>query len=335
MVGPPSPAVFFLSDFGNADEFVGVVHAVLHRLAPAVSVIDLSHEIPPFDVGSGAAMLARSVPHLGAGVVLAVVDPGVGTDRRAVAIRVRAGDGGPPAPSPGRAVPDRPRWLVGPDNGLLVPAAVALGGTDMVVALLPTNRWRGEAAVGADPADRSGLGPSFDGRDLFAPAAAHLVSGGDPVAIGTTLDPGSLSTGADPALDDLSENETGAAGSVVLTSATWIDRFGNVQLRLRPQVLEDRGLLCGDLAWVAVVDGSELGRSALEGGVPGGGGPAVAVRRVESFGALARGEMGLMVDANGQVALVLDQASAAHRLGLTATGGRVKIWWGGAEEPGP
>ena len=89
--GPPAPAIYFLSDYGTADEFVGVVHAVLHRHAPGLAVIDLSHQIAPFDVAAGAAMLARCAPYLGAGVVLGVVDPGVGTARRAVAIRMRAG----------------------------------------------------------------------------------------------------------------------------------------------------------------------------------------------------------------------------------------------------
>ena len=107
---PPAPAIFFLSDYGTADEFVGVVHAVLHRLAPPVPVIDLSHQVPPFDVTGGAAMLDRCAPYLGSGVVLAVVDPGVGTGRRALALRTAAAGAGaatgPPVP------PARPGWWV-------------------------------------------------------------------------------------------------------------------------------------------------------------------------------------------------------------------------------
>ena len=102
--------MFFLSDYGTADEFVGVVHAVLHRLAPSAPVIDLGHQIPPFDVAAAAALLVRAGPHLGPGVVLAVVDPGVGTDRRGVAVELPPGG---------------PTWLVGPDNGLLLPLAEA------------------------------------------------------------------------------------------------------------------------------------------------------------------------------------------------------------------
>ncbi len=94
---PPGPAapgtIFFLSDYGLRDEFVGVVHAVLARLAPGTAVIDLTHEIAPFDVRSGAAALARALPHLGEGLVLAVVDPGVGGPRRAIALETAPASG--------------------------------------------------------------------------------------------------------------------------------------------------------------------------------------------------------------------------------------------------
>ncbi len=153
--GPPivAPApgpdtVFFLSDYGTEDEFVGVVHAVLRRLAPAAVVLDLSHAVAPFDVAAGSAMLVRAVPHLGPGVVLAVVDPGVGGGRRAVVLET-AGDTGP-------------RWLVGPDNGLLVAAAELLGGVAAAVELAPPG---------------PGSARTFDGRDVFAPAVADLCSG--------------------------------------------------------------------------------------------------------------------------------------------------------------
>jgi S-adenosyl-L-methionine hydrolase (adenosine-forming) len=106
--------VFFLSDFGTQDEFAGVVHAVIAARAPEATVIDLTHEIPPFDVRAGSHTLVRAVPYLGRGVVLAVVDPGVGTTRRAVALEA--------------ARPDAPLYFVGPDNGLLVAAAESAAG---------------------------------------------------------------------------------------------------------------------------------------------------------------------------------------------------------------
>ena len=205
-----SPAVFFLSDYGTADEFVGVVHAVLHRLAPARPVIDLSHRIPPFDVDSGASMLVRCVPFLGPGVVLAVVDPGVGTARRGVAIGT-AGDG--------------PAWLVGPDNGLLVPIATELGGAVGVIQLDPSR---------AGPGRSGPLGRTFDGRDVFAPAAAHLVMGGRPEDLGVQVDPASLTTRVAAGPSPETRVESTPTGWAVVTTVTWVDHFGNVQLRLRP-----------------------------------------------------------------------------------------------------
>ena len=114
--------ITFLSDYGLADEFVGVVKSVIRSIAPDVVVIDLTHEIAPHDVRGGGLTLARSAQYLAPGVVLAVVDPGVGSDRRAIAVEV--GDG--------QSV------LVGPDNGLLAAAVAMVGGADRVVEL--TNR---------------------------------------------------------------------------------------------------------------------------------------------------------------------------------------------------
>ncbi len=266
------PAVFFLSDYGTADEFVGVVHAVLHRLAPGLAVIDLSHRIPPFDIGAGSAMLVRSAPSLGPGVVLAVVDPGVGTGRRGVAIEI----GGPEA---------TPRWVVGPDNGLLAAGAAVLGGAIRAISLH--------------------AGPTtFDGRDVFAPAAAHLATGGDPNALGTEVDPGGLSsppdsTGGGPVV------VAGAGGPELVVSVVWIDGFGNVQLDCGPDDLDGLGIAVGDTVWIAAAAATD--------------GPAPA-RRVEAFGRLGAGALGLMVDANRRIALVMDRASAAERIGLTGAG---------------
>src|SRR5262245_64971852 len=111
--------VTFLSDYGHADEFVGVCHSVIHAIAPEANVIDLNHEVPAHDVRAGALCLARSVQYLCAGVVLAVVDPGVGTDRRAVAVEVGGGQS----------------VLIGPDNGLLAPAVALCEGATRAVEL--------------------------------------------------------------------------------------------------------------------------------------------------------------------------------------------------------
>jgi S-adenosylmethionine hydrolase len=297
--GGPTPAIFFLSDYGTTDEFVGVVHAVLHRLAPGRRVIDLSHQIPPFDVGAGAALLVRCAPFLGAGVVLAVVDPGVGTPRRGVAIGV-AGDG--------------PTWLVGPDNGLLVPLATGLGGVDRVVLLDPQRSSR--------PTGPNASGRTFDGRDLFAPAAAHLALGGAAEALGSGIEPSSLARpAARPNHRDRVETLPDGP-TVVITSVTWVDHFGNVQLRLRPEVLEGIGLSVGGTAQVMV---ERVAPRPGDGDATGPAGRSTPVRRVPAFGDLEGGELGLVLDSNGQMALVLDQDSAALHLHVRGPGDTVRI----------
>lgn len=252
--------VTFLSDYGTADEFAGVVRSVLHQLAPGVSVIDLTHEIPPFDVRAGALTLARSVQYLSPGVILAVVDPGVGSDRRGVAVEV----------ADGRAV------LVGPDNGLLA-AAVAMAGGATRAAHLDRDEYRLEAA-----------GPTFDGRDVFAPAAAHLCLGVDLHEVGTPIDPATLMPGLMP----LSRWEDDALHCEVL----WVDRYGNCQLNVEVADVE---------AWgerVGLVVGDRR-RSA---------------RRVRTFADVGVGELGLLVDSYGLLALVANQGSAADEAGLAA-----------------
>lgn len=195
--------VTFLTDYGTRDEFVGVVKAVIRDLAPHVGVLDLTHEVPPFDVRAGSLTLARAVGYLPEGVVLAVVDPGVGTDRRAVAIEVAGGAG----------------VLVGPDNGLLAPAVAMAGGAERAVVL--TNTDYQLAAPGA----------TFAGRDIFGPAAAHLCNGVDLFDLGEPVDADVLLPGVVP----LSRIEAG----VLLCEVLWVDRFGNCQLNVGPDELAE------------------------------------------------------------------------------------------------
>jgi S-adenosylmethionine hydrolase len=150
-VGRRYDTVTFLSDYGLDDEFVGVVKSVIRDLARHATVIDLTHGISPHDVRGGALLLARSVQYVASGVVLAVVDPGVGTDRRAIAVEVAGGEG----------------VLLGPDNGLLAPAVAMAGGAGRTV-ILSNPDYQLEAP-----------GATFAGRDVFAPAAAHLCNGVD------------------------------------------------------------------------------------------------------------------------------------------------------------
>ena len=195
--------ISFLSDYGTDDEFVGVVKSVIRELAPHATVIDLTHGVAPFDVRAGSLALARSIGYVASGVVMAVVDPGVGTSRRGIAIEVADGEG----------------VLIGPDNGLLAPAVAMAGGAGRVVELNnPDHRL--EAA-----------GATFAGRDVFAPAAAALCNGVDLLELGALADADLLFPGVVPLpqIDD----------TTVIAQALWTDRFGTVQLNIGPGDLPD------------------------------------------------------------------------------------------------
>ncbi|NNE11097.1 MAG: SAM-dependent chlorinase/fluorinase [Ilumatobacter sp.] len=193
--------VSFLTDYGTADEFVGVVKAVIRDLAPHVGVVDLTHEIPPFDVRAGSLALARCIGYVPSGVVLGVVDPGVGTARRAIAIEVAGGAG----------------VLIGPDNGLLAPAVAMAGGAERAVEL--TNPEYHLTAMGA----------TFDGRDVFGPVAAHVCNGVELTELGPEVDPVLLLPGTVP----LPRTE----GDELIAEVLWVDRFGNAQLNISPDDL--------------------------------------------------------------------------------------------------
>jgi S-adenosyl-L-methionine hydrolase (adenosine-forming) len=279
MTGPASaPAIYFLSDYGTSDEFAGVVRAVLQTGAPGVPVIDLSHHVPHFDVAAGAATLFRAAPYLGPGAVLAVVDPGVGTSRRGVALRrggqVAGHAAGQDAGQSGGKMNAGPEWWVGPDNGLLVPAVESLGSIAAVHVL------------------NTEFGSTFDGRDVFAPAVARLVGGGDPAWLGEEVDPSSLVR-----LPDLPSDHF--EGAVLVTSVTHIDSFGNAQFHAGPDDLDRLVVPVGSRVEVELASGQTLD-----------------AKRVEAFGDLGRGEFGMLVDGNGHLALVLDRSSAADHLGL-------------------
>ncbi len=193
--------VSFLSDYGTADEFVGVVHSIIRELAPHARVIDLTHGVAPFDVRAGSLALARSISYVASGVVLAVVDPGVATARRAIAVEVAGGEG----------------VLVGPDNGLLAPAVALAGGAGRAVEL--TNADHHLSSPGA----------TFAGRDIFAPAVAQLCNGIDLSELGDAVDADLLLPGviALPQADD----------DTVLAQVLWVDRYGNAQLNVGPDDL--------------------------------------------------------------------------------------------------
>ncbi len=255
--------VWFLSDYGLEDEFVGVVKAVIRAIAPHVTVGDVTHSIPPHDIRAGALALARSMQYLTLvpSVVLAVIDPGVGSDRRAVAVEAGGVDGDGPS-----AV------LVGPDNGLLASAVAMAGGARRAVSL--TNEDYHLPAPG----------PTFAGRDVFAPAAAHLCAGVDLAELGPLVDPITLLPGIVP----LSTQENGSVTGEVL----WVDRFGNIQLNVDPDDL----LLMDDP--LLLVSGDKT-RKAV---------------RVRSYSDLRSGQIGLVTDSYGLVSIALDRRSASEEL---------------------
>ena len=200
--------ITFLTDFGLQDDFVGTCHGVIKRIAPDVQIIDLTHGVRPGKILPGALTLATALPFRPAGVQLAVVDPGVGGGRRPLALRDAEG-----------------RLHVGPDNGLLLPAVDRFGG---VV----------DAHELANPAYAlESVSRTFHGRDLFAPAAAHLALGLPLAELGPPIDPEEL------VRLELPEPEVGHAriGATVLG----VDRFGNIALNLTREHLDQAGIVPG------------------------------------------------------------------------------------------
>lgn len=204
-----APVVTFLSDYGLADDFVGICHGVIAGICPAARVIDLSHGVARHDVRAGALILQGSLPYLPVGVHLAVVDPDVGAQRRAVALRLADG-----------------RLLVGPDNGLLSLATEAGGG---VVEAIDIAR---------SPFRLEPVSATFHGRDIFAPVAAQLANGVLLAEAGDPCDPDELVALELPrprVLDD----------GVLAAHAIYIDHFGNVQLNVSHEQLAEAAIRLG------------------------------------------------------------------------------------------
>ncbi len=213
----PRP-ITFLSDYGYEDEFAGVCRAVIAQIAPGAPLIDLSHGISRQDVRQGAIVLANALPSCPPGVHLAVVDPGVGSARRAVAVAA-----------------DEGRFLVGPDNGLLSRALDRLGGAVEAVEL------------SRSPFRLEPVSATFHGRDLFAPVAAHLALGARLDEAGEGIEPASLVS------LDLPQPEIGT--DEVIAHAIHVDGYGNVTLDLDASMLSDGPLRPGEAIDVRAPDG--------------------------------------------------------------------------------
>ena len=253
--------ITFLTDFGLEDDFVGTCHGVLKRIAPDAQIIDITHGIRPGHVLQAALTLANTLPYMPAGVHLAVVDPGVGTGRRPLALRDAEG-----------------RLHVGPDNGLLIPAADRFGG---VV----------EAHELANPEYAlDSVSRTFHGRDLFSPAAAHLALGVALGELGPPVDPEAL------VRLDLPEPEVGQ--SRIRATVLGVDRFGNIALNLSREHLDS----------VSIVPGMRVELAAR-----GNRYYAVAAR---TFADAPTGELILYEDSYRSVAIAVSRGSAAAVLGV-------------------
>lgn len=213
--------ITFTSDYGLEDEFVGVCHGVIKRFAPEVQIIDISHAMPPQDVRAGAIVLAQAVKYMPPAVHLAIVDPGVGTMRRAVVIGTKDG---PP--------------LVGPDNGLLWLAAEALGGAVQA------------HEITAEELCLTPISRTFHGRDIFAPVAARLSLGMPPEQVGPAFDVKKLTRLELPVAK---VDDDHVHGVVVQT-----DHFGNLQLNVARQELEGVGVMLGDVMEIRIGGKSHL-----------------------------------------------------------------------------
>ena len=202
--------ISFLSDYGTKDEFVGVVKSVIRSIAPDVQITDITHGIPRHNIRAGSLALARASQYLNPGIVLAIVDPGVGTDRRGVAVELDA-EG-----SEGYA-----SVFVGPDNGLLAPAVAFSGGAARAVSLTNADLQIPSA------------GSTFAGRDIFAPAAAHLCAGVPLEDLGDLIPVASLMPAVVPSAEIHSDR--------IRAEVLWIDHFGNAQLNIGPDDLSPLG----------------------------------------------------------------------------------------------
>lgn len=248
--------ISFLSDLGVVDEHVGVVKAIVRDLAPHAQVIDLTHQIAPYDVRAGSLALARAVTYLPAGVVLAVVDA---EERRAVAVEVADGKG----------------VLLGPDNGLLASAVAMVGGAGRTFVL------------DRDEFHLASPGSAFVVRDVFAPVAAHLCNGIDLADLGRLVDAESILPGVVPLSRDFhgvgSEGRGDAVGAGVHCEVLWIDHLGNCQLNIGIEDVSPWGTREGTRLQVTAGDQT---RSVLRVGHAGSLGPGAVGLMVDGSGLL-------------------------------------------------
>ncbi len=260
MDGSGARVICFLSDFGVDDDYVGVCKGVIAGSAPAANVIDLAHELPGFRLEYGAEVLEHATRYMPAGTVyLAGIDPGVGTDRRALALRSESG-----------------ALLVGPDNGLLLPAADSLGGVAEAISLT-------DGRYHIHP-----VSSTFHGRDIFSPVAARLAAGMPVSDLGEPVNPGSLVRLQMPVVES-------DATDGVHTRILAVDRYGNVRLSASQ---DTPGLEFGSLLRVETPEGT------------------LKCLYAETFGGSAVGDLIVVPDSHNRLSLSINQGNAANALGL-------------------
>jgi S-adenosyl-L-methionine hydrolase (adenosine-forming) len=262
------PFVTFLSDFGTADDFAGICHGVINLICPRAHVIHVTHGIMPQAIGQGARVLAGAMPYLPVGVHLAVVDPGVGSERRAIALRTAD-----------------ERRFVGPDNGLLIPAADVCGG--VVEAVSITN-----PQIMLQPVSRT-----FHGRDVFSPAAARLAGGMPLSELGPAIGPADLVRRETP--------DHRIEGGIVHAPVQYIDRYGNIQLAVSAGELDGLFQL-GRMAEIDTGDDRYYARCS------------------DTFTDVGPGEFVLYEDSSGLLSFALNRGNAAE-LTATEVGDEIAI----------
>ena len=272
------PVITFLSDFGF-DGAAAICRGVMLSICPDAQIIDIAHSIRKFAVADGAFILSTALPFMPKGVHVGVVDPGVGTERRPVALRVARGD-----------------VLVGPDNGLFMLGAEALGGVSEARQLDNRSLWLDSTAS-----------TTFHGRDIFSPVAARLAAGTVRFdEVGSMLDIESLVT--------LPTVQANVGEGWIETEVIYVDSFGNLRLAGGAQDLVQA---LGD-----VTDGRAI-RVEI-GGDAGDNARVEDLTFATTFGAVREGASLVYIDSSGHLALADNQGSAASRLGI-ASGARLRV----------
>jgi S-adenosyl-L-methionine hydrolase (adenosine-forming) len=276
----------FLTDYGLEDGFVAACHGVAAGIAPQIGIIDVTHLIPPGDIRRGAVVLAQTVPFLPPAVHVAVVDPGVGTSRRGIAVAAGAS------------------VFVGPDNGLLSWAVAACGGAVRAVSLTNRALWREPVAAA-----------TFHGRDIFMPVAAHLAAGAGLEAAGQPVEVADLVT--------LPVPERTIRDSVAQGEVLTVDRFGNIQLTITAADAAEIGVKPGGTVLVStglvstgLVSTGLVSTGLASTGLIGSGRRRLAIPYRDMFGAVAAGDLVAYTDSAGLVSIAVNGGNAAQRLAL-------------------